>query len=129
MLVDGVSKALRETKAKKVFVVNLMNKRLQTPGFKVSNYLNEIKRFIGKDVFDHIIVNSNLPDEELLGRYSEESEYIENDLTRDPRIIPADVLDQNKSEYSEVDVLAKTRALIRHDPHKLAEVLTGLMND
>jgi uncharacterized cofD-like protein len=129
LLVDGVSKALRETKAKKVFVVNLMSKKLQTPGFKVSNYLNEIKRFIGKDVFDYIIVNSNHPSDELLKRYSEESEYIENDLTNDSRIIPADVLDQEISEYSEADVLAKTRALIRHNPEKLAKVLTGLMKD
>jgi len=129
LLVDGVSKALRETKAKKVFIVNLMNKKLQTPGFKVSNYLNEIKRFIGKDVFDHIIINSNPPGEELLNRYSEEGEYIENDLNNDSRLILADVLDQEITEYSSVDVLAKTRALIRHDPKKLAVVLNKLMED
>ncbi len=129
LLVDGVSKALRETKAKKVFIVNLMSKKIQTPGFKVSHYLNEIKRFIGKDVFDHIIINSNLPSEELLNRYSEEGEYIENDLKGDPRIVFADVLDQEVTEYSGVDALAKTRALIRHDPKKLAIVLTRLMED
>jgi len=129
LLVDGVSKALRETKAKKVFVVNLMNKKLQTPGFKVSNYLNEIKRFTGKDIFDHIIVNSNHPSEELLNLYSEEGEYIEMDLNGDSRITSADVLDNDVPEYSEVDVLAKTRALIRHDPKKLAAVLTKMMED
>jgi uncharacterized cofD-like protein len=129
LLVDGVSKALRETEAKKVFVINLMSKKLQTPGFKVSNYLNEIKRFIGTDAFDHIIINSNRPSEELLNRYSEEGEYIENDLNGDPRIIFADVLDSDVPEYSNADALAKTRALIRHDPKKLATVLNRILKD
>jgi uncharacterized cofD-like protein len=129
LLVDGIGKALRETKAKKVFIVNLMSKKLQTPGFKVTNYLNEIKRFIGKDVFDYILINSNHPDEELLRLYSEESEYIENDLQGDPRIIYADVLDGDVPEYHDSDVLAKTRALIRHDSKKLAKALVQLMQD
>ena len=42
LLVDGIPKALRETKAKKVFIVNLMNKYGQTPHFKVGDYLREI---------------------------------------------------------------------------------------
>src|SRR5579863_6996039 len=61
LLVEGVSEALRQSDAKKVFVVNLMNRRGQTSKFKVSDYLNEIERFIGEDIFDYILVNNQSP--------------------------------------------------------------------
>ena len=128
LLVDGISKALRDTKAKKIFVVNLMNKKLQTPGFKVGDYLREIKRFLGNDVFDYILVNKTKPDEELIKRYSEESEFIVNDL-KDQRVIEADLIDSEIQEYSKSDALAKTRALIRHDPKKLASVLAEVLKE
>src|SRR3989338_1500119 len=76
LLVEGISKALRDTQAKKVFVVNLVNKKIQTPRFNVSNYLYEIKRFVGKDVFYYIIVNSGTPSQDLLKKYAEEGELV-----------------------------------------------------
>nr|MCH9811977.1 YvcK family protein [bacterium] len=62
LLVDGVVEALQKTKAKKVFVVNLMNKKGQTTGAKASHYLAEIEKYTGKDLFDVVLVNSELPD-------------------------------------------------------------------
>ena len=128
LLVEGISKALQETKAKKIFIVNLMNKSAQTPDFKVSNHLNEIKRFIGKDIFDYILINSSRPDDRLISLYAEESEFVENDL-QDSRVILADLIDHEKPEYSKSDAVASTRALIRHDPAKLAAELMKVVNN
>ena len=47
LLVRGVTRALSETKAKKVYVCNLINKPQQTEGFTVSDYADEIERFSG----------------------------------------------------------------------------------
>lgn len=127
LLVDGISKALRETQAKKVFVVNLMNKRNQTPGFAVSHHLNEVKRFIGEDVFDYIIVNGSNPPEELINVYAEEGELVKNNLFDDPRIIIADLLSNELKEVQKGDLLK--RNLIRHDSNKLAAELMKIVND
>ncbi len=129
LLVEGVGKALRETKAKKVFIVNIMNKKAQTPHFKASNYVNEIRRFIGKDIFNQIIINNKIPPKELLDAYADEAEIIENDLENDSRIIAADLLENDKQEYQKSDVLANTRAFIRHDAHKLAAELMNIVNN
>ena len=129
LLVEGVGKALRETKAKKVFVLNLMNKKAQTPNFKANSYLQEIKKFMGKDVFDYILINNARPDQELIFKYSEESEFIDNDLVKDSRVLETDLIDKESAEYSSSDALAKTRALIRHDPKKLAIVLMNIMDE
>jgi len=128
LLVEGLSKALRDTKAKKVLVLNLMNKKGQTNGFKASDYLKEIKRFVGKDIFDYIVVNEAEPARELIEMYAEEAELIEDDLVDDKRVIKAKLIENNKSEYSRSDVLAKHRALIRHDPEKLAEELKKIVD-
>jgi len=129
LLVEGVSKALRETEAKKIFVVNLMNKKIQTPGFKVSNYLNEVKRFIGKDIFDHIIVNNGIPPKKLMSNYADESELIENDLMDDSRVVTANLLEEEVPQYNKNDVIAHTRALIRHDARKLADELMKIVDN
>ena len=128
LLVEGVSKALRETKAKKVFILNLMNKRVQTPGFRASNYLSEIKRFIGKDVFDFILLNNRKPASELIAVYSLESEFVENDIGTDARVTATDLISNEKSEYSKGDAISSTRALIRHDPKKIAEEIIKILN-
>ncbi|MBS3116999.1 YvcK family protein [Candidatus Woesearchaeota archaeon] len=128
LLVEGVGKALRETKAKKIFIVNIMNKKVQTPGFKASQYLNEVRRFIGKDLFDYILINHKSPPKKLLDAYAEEADLIANDLINDSRVIAADLLDTEESEYSKSDAIAKTRAFIRHDPYKLAAELMKIVN-
>src|SRR3989344_9663287 len=95
LLVEGVADALKQSDAKKVFVVNLMNRKGQTSGFKVSDYLRELARFIGIDVFDYVLVNVQKPPKELIDLYAEEGDLIENDL-KDDRILMVNVLGEVK---------------------------------
>ena len=127
LLVEGISKALRETKAKKLFVVNLVNKHHQTPDFKVGNYLREIQKFIGKDIFDFIIVNSGKAPKELVARYAVEGSVVENDLVKDSRVVFTDVLSNELKEVQKGDLLI--RNLIRHDQKKLAKVIMEKVNE
>lgn len=123
-LVEGVSEALRRSEAVKVFVVNLMNRKGQTTGFKVSHYLEEVKRFIGEDIFDFILVNNQKPPQELIEVYADEGELVENDLN-DGRTIFAPLLGEPR-EQPKKDILK--RNLIRHDSKKLAQELMKIVN-
>ncbi|MDR2539979.1 MAG: YvcK family protein [Chlamydiales bacterium] len=125
LLVEGLSAALCTSTAKKAFVVNLMNRKGQTTGFKVSDYLEEIVRFIGKDIFDYILVNNESPPQELIEVYSDEGQIVENDL-KDARIIASSLLGGPK-EIPKKDLLK--RNLIRHDSKKLAQELIKIVND
>ncbi len=126
LLVDGVSKALRETGAKKALVVNLMNKHGHTTRFKASDYMLEIKRFIGKDVFDYVIVNNSKVPEELLTLYQQEGDQVHNDMEKDSRLVTADILSNEIIQSQKVDVLK--RSLIRHDSNKLAQELMKIVD-
>ena len=125
LLVRGISDALLESKAKKIFVVNLMNRKGQTTGFKVGDYLAELVPYIGEDIFDYILVNNQSPPEHLLDIYAEEGTLVENDL-RDSRVIHAPLLG-HLQEGPKKDLIK--RNLIRHDPDKLAAELMKIVSD
>ncbi len=124
LLVEGVRDALVETQAKKVFVVNLMNRKGQTTGYKVGDYIKEISKFLGKDIFDYILVNDENPPEQLIENYAEEGDLVENDV-HDERIRATALLGALQ-EMSKGDRIK--RSLIRHDSKKLAEELMKIVH-
>lgn len=127
LLVQGLAEALRETAARKILVFNLMNKKGQTTGFTASDYLKQIGHFLGGDIFDLVLVNGTEPPPELVKAYADEAEVVRNDLKEGGKIRVADLLSGRQTDYDPNDVLAPQRALIRHDPVKLArEVVRAL---
>lgn len=124
LLVDGIATALLNSQAKKVFIANLMNRKGQTTDFSVGRYVKELTSFIGKDIFDYIIVNKQEPPKELIDIYAEEGTLVINDL-RESRIIEADLLGELK-EQSKSDLIK--RNLIRHDSDRLAQELVKIVN-
>lgn len=126
LLVEGVAEALKETLAKIVFVMNLMNRKGQSKGSKVSDILKEIIKFVGSDVFDYILVNNSPPSEELIKYYSEEGNLVENDVYDDERIVLADILGPLAAAPKK-DLIK--RNLIRHDSKKLAKEIIKIVNN
>lgn len=125
LLVEGVCEAICQSGAKKVFVVNLMNRKGQTTGYKTTHYLDELVRFLGKDIFDHILINIQKPAKELIEVYANEGELVENDLENDERVIFADLLGR-LAEEPKRDLIK--RNLIRHDSKKLAQELIKIVD-
>jgi len=125
LLVEGIPEALRETKATIIFVVNLMNRKGQTTGFKVSDYIQEITRFIGEDIFDYILVNDQKPPRELIDKYSSEGDLVENDMLEE-RVVLASLLGPLENKSS-ADLM--NRSLIRHDSQKLAQELMRIITN
>ena len=126
LLVSGVRETLQYVKAKKVFVVNLMTKVGQTEGFKVSDFINEIEKYLGEGSLSYVVVNSKKPSDDLINRYKEVDKVlpVEDDVGgtyRRAKIIRANILSDYAYDKSSSDDLK--RSLIRHDPDKLAKVL------
>lgn len=124
LLVDGVCRAIVESDAKKVYVVNLMNRKGQTTGYRTSHYVKELIRFLGKDIFDYILINVQKPPKELIDVYAEEGDLVENDM-QEERLIFAHLLGRIAEEPKK-DLMK--RNLIRHDPKKLASELITIVD-
>lgn len=123
LLVDGVVDALTKSGAKKAFIVNLMNRKGQTTGYAVSHYIKEMVRFLGKDIFDFILVNNQEPDPDLIAVYAEEGDLVVNDMDEN-RVIQAPLLGDIQ-DIAKKDLIQ--RNLIRHDSQKLAQELMKIV--
>ncbi len=130
-LVQGISEALRKTKAIVVFNCNLVNRKGQTDNFTLDDYVGLINSQIGKERIDFATFNTKEPGRNLIKKYEEESLLVEfgenNGQKRTYRIIKTDLLSDKKSNYSKADAIASTRAFIRHDSEKLARVLMVIL--
>lgn len=129
-LVEGVGRALIHSKAKKVYVANLMNKNGHTDDFLVSDYVRVLEAAIGKKgIFDAVVYNTKKPAQALLRKYADEGEPVvcgEACLRGDFELIGANLLADGIAKTAKKDMLNRT--LIRHDPDKLAKVLMTLID-
>ncbi|RLG12013.1 hypothetical protein DRN73_03825 [Candidatus Pacearchaeota archaeon] len=115
-LIKGFKEALQNSKSKIVYVSNLVTKQ-GTYGFKVSNFLKEVEKYIGKKV-DYVICNTKKPTQRIVDKYkAEESSFAEPDLDGE-NIIKEDLL-------LELEINGKMTA--RHDSEKVARLIMGLL--
>lgn len=129
LIVSGFKEAIKKSKAKIIFPVNLTNKLEHTSGWKVSDYVKDIEKYLGKSV-DIILVNNEKPSIEQKKLYElEEGKgvLVEDDLN-DERVIRTKLLSTVifKPQYDEK--MEATRGFIRHDSQKLAEAIKKIIN-
>lgn len=68
LLTNGVSQAIKKSKGKLVYICNLMTKYGETNDFTVSDFSNEIEKFLSRDV-DIVIYNTRNVSPNRLARY------------------------------------------------------------
>jgi len=129
LLVGGITKALSETKAKKVYALNLMTKYGQTTDYKASDHIATLEKYTYKNIVDAVLVNTQKPSKEALKWYRDFEEYpVVDNLgnIKSTKIIRAPLLKNAIIEKDSSDSLK--RSIIRHDPEKLASAIMELLN-
>lgn len=117
LLVKGVSGAIKKSKAKKVYICNLMTKFGETNNFRGENFVEEIEKYIGKDVLDYVFFNNKKPVSKILLKYRKEK---------------ADFVEYNKDNFKnrKFKIIEKKfirdTDFIRHNPSKVARALFAL---
>jgi uncharacterized cofD-like protein len=91
-LVDGFDTVMSKSKAKKILIVNIMNKKSETHNFKTSDF---VRLFEKKGIkLDYIITNKKtMPITDIKGKYGSFSGWVENDLS-DSRVIMGDFINE-----------------------------------
>lgn len=128
LIVDGVAEAIRKSKAKKVYILNLMTKYGQTDGYGASDHLADLNKYLGGKAIDVVLVNTNknFP-RGIMARYRQEKAYpVKEDLTaKDAKVVRGNFVSTKIYQKAKSDKLK--RSLIRHDPKKLAKRLISLL--
>ena len=117
LLIEGMPEALKKTKAKKVYITNLMTKFGETNDFVASDFLKTIEIYLGNKVLDYVVANNQKPAPARLKPYvKEKASFVEldsNNFSKKPLLVSAP--------------LGRTKGFLRHDPERLARVLWGLI--
>src|SRR5580698_4376829 len=82
LLVSGIPKAIRQSRAKKTYFVNLMTQPGETTNFSASDHVLAVDDHAGGKLLDGVVVSTSRITPALRRRYAEQgSAPIENDIT------------------------------------------------
>ncbi len=111
LLVPGIADAIRQSKAKKVYIVNLATQRGETDQFTASKHVEEVEKYLGKNVLTHMIVNNKSFPPEIKQKYDQKwQEQVIDDLS------------EGRFKIIESDYLASD-GIIRHNADKIAQIV------
>ncbi|UJS18148.1 MAG: uridine diphosphate-N-acetylglucosamine-binding protein YvcK [Candidatus Jettenia sp.] len=121
LLVSGIRNAIRNSKATKIYVCNIVTQPGQTDHYKVSDHINAVVKYLGDGVLDYVIVNNNIPRKDILDKYQKEGAELalmdEGVYNLNVNIKKADLIE----DINQKRILWEKQDLIRHDPDKLAD--------
>lgn len=116
LLVKGIKEAINKSKAKKIFICNLMAKFGETNGFSVSDFAREAEKYL-KGKLDYIIFNNKKISTSRIKAFKKSHpELIEGIPFRDN--LP-------KEKFIGGDILLSSGPIV-HDPKKLIKIIDKL---
>lgn len=133
LIVNGVVDALKKSRAKILFIANLMDSQSETPNYKFSDFFKDLGKYMPLELINYTLFNNNqnFP-KKALAEYAKKNTYpILDDLEgKDEylgiKIIRRDLLSNKIPKKVNGDVIS--RSMIRHDPAKLRYAVTELVS-
>lgn len=118
LLVSGVKEAIAKSKAKLIFILNLMTKPGETDNYKASDFIKSFLFYLDiPNRIDFIISNNNHLDPEILKIYKDDGQnLVKVDVKKLKEMEP-----NLKIIKKSISVYFKKEHLLRHDPIRLAE--------
>ena len=119
LLINGVTAAIKESTAIKVYISNIMTEPGQTDDYTVSDHLNAIIEHCGKGVVDYCIYDTGEVIPEFIKKYNMEGQ---------------DIVEQDTDKIKGIKFLQRDLSMvkdekIRHDPNLVAASIIELVCD
>lgn len=119
LLVPGIANSIKQAKAKKVYICNVMTQRGETDDYKASDHVQALIEHVGSSLVDTILVNDAKIPDEIAALYAlEGAKPVECDAER-LRSLGFEVINGTFVQYD--------HQLIRHDTKKVSRVLLSLL--
>ena len=116
LICKDIVKAINETEAKVMYICNAMTQPGETDGFGVSDHVDTIEKYIGKDEVDVVIASNTQIEEAMLKKYETEEQ-------KDQVRIDKENMIGKKYELIEEDLLTTEEGKITHKSLKLSSVI------
>lgn len=119
LIVPDVAEALQTTRARLIYILNIMTKYGETHNFKARDFLERLEVYTGRPM-DAVIYNRKRPSAEMCRLYSaQKAEYVALDAQ--------DNFWDNRTVYG-ADLLETDGQIIRHSASKLASLLQDIFS-
>lgn len=119
LLVKGVAKAIKESKAFKIYISNIMTEPGQTYNYSLSDHIKAIKRHIGEGSIDYCIYDTGEIMPEFIRKYNMKgSELVEQDIQK----AKAEGIKMIKRDLATIE-----NNHIRHNPDAIAKAIIELI--
>ena len=119
LLVNGVTKAIKESTAIKVYISNIMTEPGQTDDYSIADHINAIIEHCGTGIIDYCIYDTGEIIPEYIKKYNREGQ---------------DIVEQDINKIKGIKFLQRNLSiikgsLIRHDPSLVAASIIELICD
>ena len=113
LIVKGIVPAITASRARKIYVCNIMTKPGETTNFQVSDHVREVVKYLRKDCLDYVLASSTSFSRSSLKTYAlkQQVPVIEKS--------PKNLAKATKAKIIRADIASETE-LVRHDSLKLA---------
>lgn len=120
LIVGGVAEAINASKAKKIYICNVMTKPGETTDFQVSDHVRAIVGYLKQDSLDYVLASTTGFTKTALEIYEKKNQVpvIEKN--------PSELARSTKAEILWADVASESE-LVRHDSLKLAIELKNII--
>lgn len=113
LLVNGVAKAIKESKAIKIYVNNIMTEPGQTDDYSVEDHIKAIIEHCGEGLIDYCIYDTGEVIPEYIKMYNKEGADLVEQKISDTSI--------KKIKFIKKNISTIIDGKIRHDPYMIAE--------
>ena len=122
LLPNDMKEALSSAKAKKMYICNIMSEHGETDGFKVSDCVKQINKYVCPNFIDTVLVNNKIVPDNILELYKEE--------TSAQILLDEEEIKKMGVHLISADLLSINNKQVRHDYIKTAlEVFTYLTKE
>lgn len=121
LLVDGISQAIRESGALKIYIGNIMTQDGETEGMTLSDHVAALLEHGGEGLVDLCLANTAPVPDELLERYWEEG--------AEPILVDREKVEALGVEVVERPMISDQSRYARHSPETLARTIMEIFDE
>lgn len=116
LICEDVCNAIRGSKAKVMYICNAMTQPGETEDFTVTDHVDEIEKYLGKDEIDVVVGSNSKISNTMLKKYANKERKAKVEIDHDE-------IAKRKFEFIEKDLITIADGTIKHDSLKVSSVI------
>lgn len=120
IIINDVVKAIKKSKAQKLYICNLVTQPGETDDYKVSNHIEELEKYLGKGTINIVLANNMAIPQELVKKYATEEQ-------KDPVELDEQTLKKRKIRVIKDKMYTIEDGYLRHDTLKTAYLVFSIL--